>query len=369
MASRHPNTRSEPQNGVQPGSRIKAGTWRTVRLGQRVSFRMDKRALPVVLTLLLLLTGVAILSVSYGEYKIPPLEVVRATVGLETHNPDYPLVVRLFRLPRIVLAALVGAALGVSGAILQGLTRNALADPGILGISSGAALAAVSLLVYFTAAPALLLPWAAFGGALLTAVLIYLLAWRGGSSPLRLILIGIGFAAALQALTTLMVVFGDVNDVQGAYVWLSGSVDGRGWGEVRVLALWLAVILPLVLLSARQLNTLALGDESAAGLGLRLELSRAFLILCSVALAAGAVAAAGTVGFVGLVAPHITRRLVGPGHEGLLLGTALTGALLVVAADFIGRTVIAPSQLPAGIVTAVIGAPYFMYLLWRYRDL
>ncbi len=364
MASR-PNTRATPQNGVQPGS----GTWRTVRLGQRVSFRMDKRALPVVLVLLLLLTGVAILSVSYGEYQIPLLEVVRAVLGLETGNPDYPLVVRLFRLPRIVLAALVGAALGVSGAILQGVTRNALADPGILGISSGAALAAVSLLVYFTAAPMPLLPWAAFGGAFLTAALIYLLAWRGGSSPLRLILIGIGLAAALQALTTLMVVFGDINDVQRAYVWLSGSVDGRGWGEVQTLALWLAVILPLVLLSARQLNTLALGDESAAGLGLRLEFSRAFLILCSVALAAGAVAAAGTVGFVGLVAPHITRRLVGPGHEGLLLGTALTGALLVVAADFVGRTVVAPNQLPAGIVTAVIGAPYFMYLLWRYRDL
>ena len=349
-------------------SPIKQGAWYTVRLGRRVSFRFDKRAVPVTLSLLLLLTGVAILSVSYGEYKIPPVDVVRATFGLETGDADVRLVVRLFRLPRIVLAALVGAALGVSGAILQGVTRNPLADPGILGISGGAALAAVLLLVRFTAIPTVFLPWAAFGGALLTAVLIYLLAWRGGSSPLRLILIGIGVAAALQALTTLIVVFGDISEVQGAYVWLSGSVTGRSWGQVRVLAFWLAVVLPLVLLSARQLNALALGDESAAGLGLRLELSRAFLSFCSVALAAGAVAAAGTVGFVGLVAPHITRRLVGPGHEGLLLGTALTGALLVVTADFIGRTVAAPSQLPAGIVTALLGAPYFMVLLWRYRD-
>ena len=344
------------------------GTWQTVRLGQRISFRLDRRALPVLPILLFLLLAAVILSVSYGEYRIAPLEVVRATLGLETGNDDYRLVVRLFRLPRIVLAALVGAALAVSGTILQGITRNPLADPGILGISSGAALAAVSLLVYFTAAPVALLPWVAFAGALLTAVLIYLLAWRGGSSPLRLILIGIGFAAAAQALTTLLVVFGDINDVQQALVWLSGSVDGRGWADVRVLALWLVVLLPLTFLSARQLNTLALGDESATGLGVGLERTRAFLILLSVALAAGAVAAAGTVGFVGLVAPHITRRLVGPGHEGLLPASALTGALLVVTADLIGRTVIAPSQLPAGLVTAAIGAPYFMYLLWRYRD-
>ena len=344
------------------------GTWRTVRLGQRASFRLDRRALPVLLALLLLLLAAVILSVSYGEYRIAPFDVVRATLGLETGNDDYPLVVRLFRLPRIVLAALVGAALAVSGAILQGITRNPLADPGILGISSGAALAAVSLLVYFTAAPALLLPWAAFGGSLLTAALIYLLAWRGGSSPLRLILIGIGFAAAAQALTTLLVVFGEINDVQRAFVWLSGSVYGRGWAEVRMLALWLVVLLPLTFLSARQLNTLSLGDESATGLGVGLERTRAFLILLSVALAAGAVAAAGTVGFVGLVAPHITRRLVGPGHEGLLPASALTGALLVVLADLVGRTVIAPSQLPAGLITAMIGAPYFMVLLWRYRD-
>lgn len=352
-----------------PRTDLHRGGWRTVRLGGRVSFRLDRRALPVILLLLLALLALGVLSVGLGEYRIAPLDVVRATVGLETGNDDHRLVVRLFRLPRIVLAALVGAALATSGAILQGLTRNTLADPGILGISSGAALTAVALLVYFTGAPLGLLPFAAFGGALVTAALIYLFAWRDGSSPLRLILIGVGFAAITQALVSLMVVFGNINDVQAAYVWLSGSVYGRGWDHVRVLALWLAVLLPLALLSARQLNTLALGDESAVGLGVRLERSRAGLILVSVALAAGAVAVAGTVGFVGLVAPHITRRLVGPGHEGLLPATALTGALLVVTADLIGRTVVAPSQLPAGLVTAIVGAPYFMYLLWRYRDL
>lgn len=360
------HTKPNPRADLQKGA---AGTWHTLRMGRRVSFRLDKRALPVMLVMLLLLLALVVLSVSYGEYRIAPLDVIRATLGLETDNDDHRLVVRLFRLPRIVLAVLVGAALAVSGAILQGITRNALADPGILGISNGAALAAVALLVYFENVSIQLLPWAAFGGAFVTAALIYLFAWRGGSSPLRLILIGIGFAAVSQALTTLMVVFGDINDVQRAYVWLSGSVYGRSWGHVRVMGGWLVVLLPLALLSARHLNMLALGDESAAGLGVRLERSRAFLILVSVALASGAVAVAGTIGFVGLVAPHITRRLVGPSHQGLLPVTALTGGLMVVTADFIGRTVIAPSQLPAGIVTAIVGAPYFMYLLWRYRDL
>lgn len=361
MAQAQPSPRADLQTSG-------AGSWRVVRLGRRLSFRIDRRALPVLLVALLLLAALVIVSVGYGEYRIAPLDVLRATLGLETGNPDHRLVVRLFRLPRIVLAALVGAALAVSGASLQGLTRNALADPGILGISSGAGLAAVALLVYWGGAPIRLLPWAALAGALVTAALIYAFAWRGGSSPLRLILIGIGFAAVAQALTTLMVVFGDIRDVQQAYVWLAGSVYGRGWAHVQVVALWLAVLLPLAFLSARHLNALALGDESAVGLGLKLELQRGGLILISVALAALAVAMAGTIGFVGLVAPHISRRLVGPDHLGLLPVAALAGALMVVAADLVGRTVIAPSQLPAGIVTAVIGAPYFMYLLWRYRN-
>ena len=205
----------------------------TVRAGKAISFRLDRRFLPVFLTLLALTLVVMVLSVSYGEYRIAPLDVLRSVLGLDTGNPDHQLVVRLFRLPRIVLALLVGAALAVSGAILQGVTRNPLADPGILGINNGAALAAVAILVYFKDIPAQVLPWAAFAGALITASLIYGLAWRGGSSPIRLILVGIGFAAAAQALTTLLVVFGDINDVQRALVWLAGSVYGRGWAEVQ----------------------------------------------------------------------------------------------------------------------------------------
>ncbi len=334
---------------------------------RRTVFGVRRRVVVVFAALLLLMLLAMIVSVGYGEYRIGPLNVVRAILGLETGNDDHRLVVRLFRLPRIVLAVLVGGALAVSGAILQGVTRNALADPGILGINSGAAVAAVALIVYFQDVPVAYLPFAALGGGVLTAALIYLFAWQGGSSPLRLILVGIGFAAIAGALTTLMVVFGNINDVQQAYVWLSGSVYGRGWGHVRVMLVWLVVLLPLVLMGARQLNILSLGDEPARGLGVRLELSRGGLIFLSVALAASSVAVAGTIGFVGLVAPHIGRRLVGPEHEGLVPVSALVGGLMLLVADFLGRVIIAPSQLPAGLMTAIIGAPYFMYLLWQER--
>lgn len=335
---------------------------------RRALFGSNRRAALVFAVLLVLTILLMIVSVGYGEYPIAPLDVVRAILGLETGNDDHQLVVRLFRLPRIVLAVLVGGALAVSGAILQGVTRNPLADPGILGVSSGAAVAAVALLVYFQDVPLGYLPFAALGGGVLTALLIYLFAWRGGSSPLRLILVGIGIGAIAGALTTLMVVFGNIYDVQQAYIWLSGSVYGRGWGHVRVMLLWLVVLLPLVLMGARGLNILSLGDEPARGLGVRLELARASLIFLSVALAAISVAVAGTIGFVGLVAPHIGRRLVGPEHEGLIPVAALLGGLMLLVADFLGRVVIAPSQLPAGLMTAIIGAPYFMYLLWQQRD-
>ncbi|MBZ0297128.1 MAG: iron ABC transporter permease, partial [Anaerolineae bacterium] len=188
------------------------------------------------------------------------------------------------------------------------------------------------------------------------------------STPVRLILIGVAIAAVLSSLTTFMLVFGDINDVQQAYVWLTGSVYGRNWEHVKTLAVWLLVLLPVAIFSARHLNTLGLGDDVARGLGLRAEFQRLFLLVVSVGLAAAAVAVSGTIGFVGLVAPHITRRLVGPSHEGMIPVTALFGGALLVLADLIGRWVIAPSELPIGIVTALIGAPYFMYLLYRYRN-
>ncbi len=348
-------------------------TWVTIRARRaRFSYRVDRRVLPVAMALLTLTLAVLVSSISYGEYDITPLEVVQTILGtLDPAHPDYRnfnLVVHTFRLPRIVLAFLVGAALATSGTIMQGITRNPLADPYLLGVSGGAGLAAVTLIVWLKDVPISLLPWAAFAGALLSAGTIYLLAWKHGSStPIRLILIGIAVGAVIGAATTMMMLFGDINDVQQAYIWLTGSVYGRTWEHVRALGGWLLIFMPAAFLMARSLNTLGLGDDTAKGLGLRVEWQRGVLLLVSVALAAAAVAVAGTIGFVGLVAPHVTRRMVGPAHEGLLPVSALFGGMLLVLADFVGRWVIAPSELPIGIVTAMIGAPYFLYLLYRHR--
>jgi iron complex transport system permease protein len=350
-----------PQH-LQPQS-----TWRTLRIG-RISVRIDRRVLPVLLMLFVVATGTLIFSISYGEYDISMIDVLRTILGVNesTDRENHELVVWTFRMPRILVAGMVGMALAVSGAIMQGITRNPLADPGILGVTTGASLAAVAVIVWYDVSLSLL-PYATFSGAAIMAILIYVLAWKGGSSSIRLILIGIGLSAIASSLTTTMIVFGEIRDVQQAYIWLAGSVYGRGWQHVQVIALWLVVLIPLAIFSARHLNTLNLGDEVAKGLGLNVELQRAWLLFLSVALAAIAVAVAGTVGFIGLVAPHITRRLVGPAHEGLIIATALLGAALALLAELIGRAVIAPSELPLGVVTAMIGAPYFMFLLYRTR--
>jgi iron complex transport system permease protein len=334
---------------------------------RRASLRIDRRVPPVLALALVATLAAMIINIGVGEYPVPPLDVVRTVLGLPTGDEDYSFIVNTLRLPRMLVAALVGAALGISGAIMQGLTRNPLADPGILGISAGAGLVAVTLIVVVKDVPAGLLPWGAFGGAGAIAALIYALAWRGGDSPIRLILVGIGLGAVCGALTSLMITYGDIYDVQRAMIWLTGSLYGRSWAELWPLLPWVAVFAPLGLLLARDLNALNLGEEVARGLGIPVSLRRGLLLLAAVALAAAAVATVGALGFVGLIAPHLGRRLVGPDHSGLLPTAGVLGALLVVAADLLGRTLFAPIELPAGLMTAAVGAPFFLYLLWRQQ--
>jgi iron complex transport system permease protein len=340
--------------------------WRTFRT-RRLSFRIDRRVPPVLALALLAVLAAMVVNIGVGEYPVPALDVVRTVLGLPTGNEDYSFIVNTLRLPRMLVAALVGMALGISGAIMQGLTRNPLADPGILGISAGAGLVAVTLIVVVQDVPAGVIPFASFAGAVTVAGLIYVLAWRGGDSPIRLILVGIGLGAICGALTSLMITFGDVYDVQRALIWLTGSVYGRSWDEFWPLLPWLLVFVPLALLLARDLNALNLGEDVARGLGSPVAWRRGLLLLTAVALAAATVAAAGTIGFVGLMAPHLARRLVGPDHSGLLPTAGVLGALIVVAADLVGRTLFAPIELPAGLITAAIGAPFFIGLLWQQR--
>lgn len=311
---------------------------------------------------------VMVISVGYGEYPIPLLDVVKTILGWQKDNSDYVFVINTLRLPRVITAFLVGAALAIAGTILQGLTRNPLAAPEIVGIESGAGLAAVILIVLFPSTPISLLPIAAFTGAFIVALLVYLLAWDQGSSPIRLILIGVGLGAIASAFTSLMITFGNIYDVSQALVWLAGSVYGRTWEHVRTLLPWLIVFIPLSLFTARELNTLNLGDGVARGLGSSVEWQRGFLLLISVALAGASVATAGTIGFVGLMAPHLARQFVGTSHEGLMPTAALAGGLIVSLADFLGRSLFAPIEMPCGVITAAVGAPYFLYLLYRNRN-
>lgn len=319
--------------------------------------------------ILTLITLVAIvISVSYGEYTISPLDVIKTILGLPTANEDYSFVVNTLRLPRTLVAFLVGVGLAISGTITQGITRNSLAAPDIIGVNAGAALATVTLIVLLPNTPVSLLPFAAFVGALTVAILIYLLAWQGGSSPVRLILVGIGFSLIANALTSLMITFGEINTVSQALVWLTGSVYGRSWSQILALIPWIVIFGAIALILARELNTLNLGDEVARGLGSRVEWQRGLLLLTSVALAGSSVATAGAVGFVGLMAPHLGRQLVGASHEGLLPVAAVMGGMLVVIADLLGKVMFAPLELPCGIITAAIGAPYFVYLLIKNRQ-
>ncbi len=340
--------------------------WLVFRTRQ-LSLRLDGRVPRTVLGLGLVTLAAMIWSVGQGGYPVPPLDVIRTVLGLPTENPDYGFIVNTLRLPRTVVAWGVGMALAIAGTLTQGITRNPLAAPGIIGVNAGAALAAVSLIVAFPTVPMAALPLAAFMGALVVAMLIYLLAWKGGSSPVRLILVGVGFSLIAGALTNLMVTFGNIHNVSQALVWLAGSVYGRSWAQVAAFTPWLVGFGLLSLLLSRELNALQLGDDVARSLGSRLEWQRVLLLLSSVALAGAAVATAGNIGFVGLMAPHMARQLVGPSHEGLLPVAALTGGMVVVMSDLVGRLVFAPIELPCGIITAVIGAPYFLYLLIRTR--
>ncbi len=327
------------------------------------------RGASVLLVLVLFTLAILGISLSVGDYPVPPLDIVRAVLGISTVDPESPFVVITLRLPRIIISWLVGVGLGLAGAILQGLTRNPLADPGIIGVNAGAALAAVSLIVFFPAVPPFALPLAAFGGAVVVALLIYLLAGTGERSPLRLVLVGVALAALTGAFTSFMLTFGKINNVSRALVWLAGSVSGKSWEQVWSLLPWLVVFVPLALRLARELNTLQLGDAVAKGLGSQVARQRAFLLLVSVALAGASVATAGTIGFVGLMAPHLARQLVGPMHEGLMPVAGMMGGLLVAGADLLGRTLFAPTELPCGLLTAALGAPYFLYLLYQSRKL
>ncbi|MFB4193829.1 FecCD family ABC transporter permease [Streptomyces carpaticus] len=272
------------------------------------------------------------------------------------------------RVPRTLLAMTVGAALATAGAVMQGVTRNPLADPGILGVNMGASLAVVTGIAYFGLTSPTSYIWIATAGAAATALFVYTIGslGRGGATPLKLALSGAAVSAALASLVTAVML--PRNDIAGTFrMWQIGGVGGASFEKIGHILPFLAVGFLLCLLSARGLNSLALGDELAAGLGEKVVVTRVAAALGAVLLCGAATAVAGPIGFVGLVVPHLCRLVIGPDHRWLLPLAAVLGAALLTAADVVGRVVNRPSEIDVGIVTALIGAPFFIYIVRRQK--
>ena len=331
------------------------------------SFLVQKRAVIVLTVLFILAIALFLFSIALGNNGLSFADVWMTLIGQGTEGNA--LVIGTLRLPRVIVAVLVGAALSVSGAILQGLIRNPLASPDMIGITNGAALAAVTFITYFAGTVSIeWLPAAAFVGAGLISIVIYLLAWSKGVTSTRLVLIGIGISATASSLTMLMIILSPMNSASQAFTWLTGSIYGASWDNVYALLPWVIIFLPAALIYARNVNVQELGDEMAQGLGASVQLHRGLLLLICVALAGSAVAIAGAIGFIGLIAPHIARKLVGPSFDALLPVSALIGSLMLMGADMVARTAFQPMDIPAGVFTAGVGAPFFIYLLYRNRN-
>jgi len=318
------------------------------------------------------LAVVLVVSAGVGPVSIPPATVLKVLLSadpipLAFEPPRTSRIIVLdVRLPRIVLAAFVGVALATAGAVMQGFFRNPMADPSIIGVSSGAAVGAVATIVFPFAFPfGLELQGAAFLAAILTAFGVYLIATQGGHTPTAtLLLAGVAVQTFLGAVISLLLLHSG-QSLRRVVYWLMGHLGGTTWDEVRVIAVALPPLFFVLLFYARDLNVLLLGEEEAHGLGVEVERTKRILLAVSSVATAAAVAVTGVIGFVGLIVPHGMRLLVGPDHRILLPTSALAGASFLVATDTLARS--GPAEIPVGIVTAALGAPFFLYLL-RSRE-
>ena len=337
-----------------------------------VSWLVPVRAGLVTAGGLLVLATLVALDLALGDFDVPVADVVRTLLGGGDAGQRF--IVLELRLPQALVAVLVGAALGLSGALFQTFARNPLASPDILGVTRGAALGAVGVIVLSGASgyggglvagslQRVGVPLASFAGGLLAATLLYLLSWRRGIDGQRLVLVGIGLSAALTAATSWLLVKARIEDAASAQVWLNGSLNARGWEQATPLLWTMAALVPLAVLLGRSLNALQLGDDSARGLGVRLQLTQLLTLVAAVGLVSVSVSAVGPLEFVAFVVPQIALRLT-RGSRPPMLASMVLGACVVVAADLVTR-VLLPFALPAGLVTAAIGAPYLIWLLLR----
>lgn len=331
-----------------------------------MSIKSKKNRLLYILISLLLLIIASVLSVRVGTLSFLGHEIWDGLLnrgdGTAVHH-----VINNIRLPRTIIAALVGSNLAIAGALLQGVLRNPLASPQIIGVNSGAGLGAIAIMVLLPAS-ASMIPVAAFAAAMLTALTVYALsAKKGAGSGVTVILAGVAISAMLHALTSgLMIIYSDTLEV--TYSWLLGGLSGRSWSHLRLLWPYTLIGIMLALYLSPKMNLLLLGDEVGESLGLSVVWYRLIIIACAAFLASSAVSVAGTVGFVGLVAPHTARLLAGNDYRYLTIFSAVLGALLLVLADTAARIVFQPLEIPVGIVTAAIGAPFFLWLLFEKKN-
>lgn len=330
---------------------------------------MNKKFLMVISILITLIFATFLVSLNMGSLSIEPYEVIQTLIGQGSKSNE--IAIFKIRLPRIVIAILVGIALATSGTILQGVTKNDLADSGILGINSGAALFVViyiyimngnvydgvSNLTIFT------MPIVALAGAIFGAGLIYLLAWKNGINSSRLLLIGIGINIAFTSLLTIFQLKFTTQEFNRVMAWTSGSIWGASWKYVLAILPFILIFMILTIYKSRYLDVLNLGDEVSIGLGIDVEKERRKLIIYAVILAGVATSVAGSIGFLGLISPHIARRLIGPKHKNLIPVASLIGVFILLVSDTIARNIIAPMEIPVGIVVSIIGVPYFIYLM------
>src|SRR5699024_2936274 len=333
--------------------------------------KKQRRAGIIACIFIILLIILFFISLNTGVIRIDPVTVVKTIFGSGT--PRDELLLFEFRLPRITIAMLIGMGLAVSGAVLQGIVKNPLADPGIIGINAGAGLAVMLFVSYFSTElgnSVFIMPVLAFAGAGAAAVIIYAFSYKKdeGVSPIRLILVGVAVAAGISALMIVLTLKLDPRTYDFVATWLAGSIWGSNWNFVLALLPWLLILIPFVYMKSRVLDVLNLGDHTAVSLGMDLEKERRILLAAAVGLAAASVSVSGGIGFVGLIAPHMTRRLVGNKHKYVIPICALVGAVLVLTADTIGRVILQPAEIPTGVVVAIIGAPYFLYLLAKLND-
>ena len=317
------------------------------------------RVSSVMLVLLILLGLCSVLSLAVGSAGYSIQEILKALFSQED-SPVKTIVLNL-RLPRIILAILIGSSLSAAGALLQSVMRNPLADPGTIGVSAGAGTAATTILLIFPQLSASV-PLFAFGGAALACVLIYTMAWKGGVDPTRIILSGVAINSVLGAYNSLLQLMNS-DSLEGVLAFMNGSLSGRGWYQVQIAACYASVGLVMAFLCIKSANALQLGEEMAKSLGVKVSLNRVMLSAVAAFLAAATVSVAGMIGFVGLVVPHIARLLVGSDYKVMMPVSVVLGAVVLLAADTVGRTVVPGMEIPVGIVMAVCGGPFFLYLL------